>query len=106
MTLDNLKKHYARLKWLVSGEFTERDFDYKINATENPNGKDQGEAGRMTQGEFINKAGAKRKDLIIFKAKRALKIFEGKYPEFVEVEKPVEEVKEVEEKKPKPKEKK
>ena len=30
MTLENLKKQHAHLKWLVSGEFTESDFDYKI----------------------------------------------------------------------------
>ena len=39
MTLANLKKQHAHLKWLASGEFNERDFDYKIPANENPNGK-------------------------------------------------------------------
>ena len=104
MTLENLKKHHARLKWLSSGEFTERDFDYKIKANDNPNGE-KGEGGWSTQGDFENKIGNKRKDLIISDAKRTLKIFEEKYPEFKE--KPVEnnskeEVKE----KPKSKEKK
>ena len=86
MTLENLKKHHARLKWLASGEFTERDFDYTIKATDNPLGE-KGESGRMTQGDFVNKTGQKRKDLIVFKAKRALKIFEEKHPSFKEVEK-------------------
>ncbi len=104
MTLENLKKHHARLKWLASGEFTERDFDYEIKATDNPNGE-KGESGRMTQGDFINKTGAKRKDLIMFKAKRALKIFEGKYPEFKTEEKP-KPVEEKVEEKPKSKGKK
>ena len=94
MTLANLEKHHARLKWLVSGEFTERDFDYTIKATDNPLGE-KGESGRMTQGDFVNKTGQQRKDLIIFKAKRALEKFEKKYPSF----KVVEEVKPVEVKK-------
>ncbi len=89
MTLANLKKHHERLKWLASGEFTERDFDYTIKANDNPHGK-KGESGRMTQGDFINAAGKKRKDLIMFKAAKALKEFEEKYPSFKEVEKPVE----------------
>ena len=33
-------------------------------------------------GEFVNRTGQKRKELIIFKAKRHLEEFEGKYPEF------------------------
>ena len=90
MTLDNLKQHHARLKWLSSGEFTERDFDYKIAANPNPNGKEKGEGGWSTMGEFVNRVGDKRKDLIIFKAKNALEILEKKYPDFKEVEKPVE----------------
>ena len=85
MTLENLKKHHARLKWLASGEFTERDFDYTIKANENPQGE-KGESGRMTQGDFINKTGQKRKDLIILKAKRTLKRFEEIHPEFIEVQ--------------------
>lgn len=88
MTLKNLKKHHARLKWLASGEFTERDFDYTIKANENPNGE-KGESGRMTQGDFQNKTGQMRKELIVFKATKALKIFEVKYPEFKEVKAPV-----------------
>ncbi len=79
MTPDNLEKHHARLKWLASGEFTERDFDYTVKATDNPLGE-KGESGRMTQGDFVNKTGQQRKDLIMFKATRALKIFEEKYP--------------------------
>ena len=90
MTLENLNKHHARLKWLASGEFTERDFDYTVKATENPNGE-KGESGRMTQGDFVNKTGQQRKDLIVFKATRALKKFEEKYPNFKVVEKPKEE---------------
>ena len=86
MTLENLKKHHARLQWLASGEFTERDFDYKIKANDNPNGKEKGEGGWSTMGEFVNKTGAKRKELIIHKAKNALKEFEKKYPEFVSKE--------------------
>ncbi len=82
MTLANLEKHHARLKWLASGEFTERDFDYTVKATDNPLGE-KGESGRMTQGDFVNKTGQMRKDLIIFKAKRALEIFEKKYKDFV-----------------------
>ena len=82
MTLENLKKNYERLKWLISGEFTERDFDYKIDATDNPLGKEKGEGGWSTMGSFVNKVGEKRKELIIFKAKRTLERFELKYPEF------------------------
>ncbi len=90
MTLDNLKKHHARLKWLASGEFTERDFDYKVKKSENPEGdaKHQGDGGWCTMGDFQNAAGKKRKELIIHKAKRALEIFEKKYPEFKTEEKP------------------
>ena len=84
MTLENLKKNHARLKWLVSGEFTERDFDYKIDANDNPHG-DKGEGGWSSMGEFVNKAGQKRKELIVFKAKRAIEEFERKYPEFKEI---------------------
>jgi len=102
MTLENLKRHHARLKWLASGEFTERDFDYTIAANENPNGE-QGEKGWSTAGDFINKMGTKRKELIIGDAQRTLKLFEKKYPQFMTVEKP-KPVKE--EEKPKPKEKK
>ena len=89
MTLANLQKHHARLKWLASGEFTERDFDYTIKANDNPHGK-KGEAGRMTMGDFVNVAGSKRKDLIVFKAKKTLETFERKYPSFKE---PVKETK-------------
>lgn len=78
MTLANLKKHHARLVYLSSGEFNERDFDYTINASDNPNGK-KGEEGRMTMGEM---SGA-RKELIKQDATRTLKIFLKKYPEFV-----------------------
>ena len=94
MTLENLKKHHERLKWLASGEFTERDFDYKIKANDNPHGK-KGEGGWSTMGDFDNKMGNKRKDLIISDAKRTLKVFEEKYPEFKEIvkEEPVKEVK-------------
>ena len=44
MTLENLKKHHAHLKWLASGDFTERDFDYKIKPSDNPDGK-KGDGG-------------------------------------------------------------
>ena len=84
MTLENLKEHHARLKWLVSGEFTERDFDYKIDANDNPHG-DKGEGGWSTMWEFVNRAGQKRKELIVYKAKRTLQEFERKYPQFKEV---------------------
>ena len=88
MTLENLKKNHARLKWLISGKFTERDFDYKIDANDNPHGE-KGESGRMTMGDFVNKAGQKRKELIVFKAKKAIEEFERKYPEFkTQVESP------------------
>ena len=80
MTLANLQKQHARLKFLISGEFTERDFDYTLEANDNPNGK-KGESGRMTMGDFNNE-GSKRKDLIIFKAKKTLLLFEEKYPDF------------------------
>ena len=80
MTLANLQKQHARLKFLISGEFTERDFDYTLEANANPHGK-KGESGRMTMGDFNNE-GSKRKDLIIFKAKKTLLLFEEKYPEF------------------------
>ena len=86
MTLENLKKHHARLVWLASGEFNERDFDYKIEATDNPEGK-KGEGGWSTMGDMK----PARKALIQQDAQRTLKIFLGKYPKFVKVE----EVKEV-----------
>ena len=82
MTLENLKKNHARLKWLVSGEFTERDFDYKIDANDNPHGKEKGEGGWSTMGDFVNRVGQKRKELIVLKAKKNLEEFERKYPEF------------------------
>ena len=84
MTLENLKKHHARLKWLASGEFTERDFDYKIERSDNEHGdaKHKGEGGWCTMGDF---EGTKRKELIISDAIRTLEIFLGKYPEFKEV---------------------
>ena len=89
MTLENLKKNHTRLKWLTSGEFTERDFDYKIDANDNPHGKEKGEGGWQTMGDFVNKAGQKRKELIVFKAKKAIEEFERKYPEFkTQVESP------------------
>ena len=94
MTLENLKKHHARLKWLASGEFTERDFDYKIKANDNPHGE-KGEGGWSTMGEFK----PARKELIKQDAQRTLIIFERKYPEFKEKPKPVE--KPVKENKPK-----
>jgi len=78
MTLANLKKHHARLVWLASGEFTERDFDYKIAASDNPNGE-KGEGGWSTMGEMK----PARKQLIQQDAQRTLKIFERKYPEFI-----------------------
>ena len=78
MTLDNLKKHHARLVWLASGEFNERDFDYKIAAKDNPNGQ-KGEGGWSTMGEMK----PARRQLIQQDAQRALKIFEKKYPEFI-----------------------
>lgn len=81
MTLANLKRQYERMKWLASGEFTERDFDYTVEANDNPNGE-KGEAGRMSQGSFVNKAGQKRKDLIVAKASKALERFDRKYPNF------------------------
>ena len=81
MTLENLKKNYERLKWLASGEFTERDFDYKIDATDNPLGKEKGEGGWSTMGDYVNKTGQKRKELIMFKAKKAIEEFENKYDE-------------------------
>lgn len=96
MTLENLKKHHARLVWLASGEFTERDFDYKIDANDNPNGK-KGEGGWSTMGDMSSA----RKRLIQQDAQRTLKIFLRKYPEFVEEEKPEQKV----EPKPKPKKK-
>ena len=71
------------MKLLVSGEFTERDFDYKIEANDNPHGN-KGEGGWSTMGEFVNKAGKKRKELIMFKAKNALGELERKYPELKE----------------------
>ena len=88
MTLENLKRHHARLKWLSSGEFTERDFDYKIERSDNEHGdsKHKGEGGWCTMGDF---AGTKRKELIISDATRTLKIFEEKYPNFKPVPAPV-----------------
>ena len=114
MTLTNLKKNHERLKWLASGAFTERDFDYKIDATDNPRGGEdnQGEGGWSTMGTFVNKAGQKRKELIIFKAKNSLKEFEMKYdkdynPIKKDDKNPVIEVpKPITVDKPKPKEKK
>jgi len=95
MTLINLKKHHAHLKWLASGEFTERDFDFKIEASDNPNGN-KGEAGRTSMGDM---SGA-RKNLIQQDAQRTLEIFEKKYPQFISKETPKpKEVKPTEEKK-------
>ncbi len=79
MTLANLKKHHAHLKWLASGEFTERDFDFTIKASDNPNGK-KGEGGRSAMGDMK----PERKELIKQDAERTLIIFEEKYPEFKE----------------------
>ncbi len=100
MTLENLKKHHARLKWLASGEFTERDFDYKIAASENTPKGEKEVAGWCTMGEMSSQ----RKQLIQQDAQRTLIIFLKKYPEFAEKEKPVEVEKPIEEK-PKPKKK-
>ena len=97
MTLENLKKNHERLKWLASGEFTERDFDYKIDANDNPHGKEKGEGGWSTMGSFVNKTGQKRKELIMFKAKKVLEGFERKYPDF-KVEEPIKETKSKEKK--------
>ena len=76
MTLENLKKHHARLVWLASGEFTERDFDYKVEKSENTPKGEKDIAGWCTMGDF---EGTKRKDLIQQDAQRHLKIFEEKY---------------------------
>ena len=78
MTLENLKKHHARLVWLASGEFNERDFDFKIAAKDNPEGK-KGEGGWSTMGDMK----PARRALIQQDAERTLKIFLRKYPEFV-----------------------
>ena len=91
MTLENLKKHHAHLKWLASGEFTERDFDYKIERSKNEHGdaKHKGEGGWCTMGEMSSQ----RKQLIQQDAQRTLEIFERKYPEFIsKEEEPKEEV--------------
>lgn len=98
MTLENLKKHHTHLKWLASGEFTERDFDYKIAPSDNPNGK-KGEGGHFTMGDMPGK----RVQLIKQDAQRTLEILEKKYPGLKEAvkEKPKEPKEEV-----KPKEKK
>ncbi len=85
MTLENLKKQHARLIWLASGEFTERDFDYKIKATVNPHGE-KGEGGWSSMGEMSSD----RKRLIQEDAQETLKIFLRKYPEFEEVKSDVE----------------
>ena len=76
MTLENLKKHHARLIWLASGEFTERDFDYKVEKSENTPKGEKDIAGWCTMGDF---EGTKRKELIISDAKRTLARFERKY---------------------------
>ena len=76
MTLENLKKHHARLVWLASGEFTERDFDYKVEKSENTPKGEKDIAGWCTMGDF---EGTRRKDLIQQDAQRHLKIFEEKY---------------------------
>ena len=91
MTLENLKKHHARLVWLASGEFNERDFDYKVEASENTPKGEKEVGGWCTMGDF---EGTKRKDLIISDAQRTLKIFEEKYPEFISKEEPKEKPKE------------
>ena len=99
MTLENLKKHHAHLVWLASGEFNERDFDFKIAAKDNPNGK-KGEGGWSTMGDMK----PARRALIQQDAQRALEIFEKKYPEFIS--KPEAPKEEVPKKPTKPKEKK
>ncbi len=78
MTQENLEKHHAYLIWLASGDFNERDFDYKIKANDNPNGK-KGEGGWSTMGDMSSA----RRQLIMQDAKRTLAIFERKYPEFI-----------------------
>lgn len=75
MTLENLKKHHAYLVWLASGEFTERDFDYKIAASENTPKGEKEVAGWCTMGEMSSK----RKQLIQQDAQRTLARFEKKY---------------------------
>ena len=80
MTLENLKKHHAHLKWLASGEFTERDFDYKIEATPNPNSDKKGEGGWSTMGDME----PERRQLIQGDAARTLLVFYSKHPEFDE----------------------
>lgn len=79
MTLENLKKHHERLKWLASGEFKERDFDFEIKASQNQFGE-KGEKGWSSMGEMK----PARKNLIQQDAQRHLNIFERKYPEFKE----------------------
>ena len=93
MTLANLTSHHARLVWLASGDFKERDFDFEIAASDNDNGE-KGEKGWSTMGE-MNSA---RKALIQQDAARTLKIFYKKYPQFnpVVIGATVEEVKEAE----------
>lgn len=93
MTLENLKKHHERLKWLASGEFKERDFDFELGANDNPNGE-KGEKGWSSMGEMPSA----RKDLIQQDAKRHLEIFYKKYPKFKE-ETPAPKPKETKEKK-------
>lgn len=83
MTLENLKKHHARLKWLASGEFKERDFDFEIKSSANPNGE-KGEKGWSSMGEMSSE----RKRLIQSDAKRTLERFLRKYPQFQEEPKP------------------
>ena len=79
MTIENLKIHHARLKWLASGDFKERDFDFEIDSTDNPNGE-KGEKGWTTMGEMK----PARKELIQQDAQRHLALFEKKYliPEY------------------------
>jgi len=81
MTLANVKEHFARLNWLASGEFKERDFDYEIGASDGAPKGQKDLKGWCTMGDF---EGTKRKDLIISDAKRTLKIFLKKYPMFLE----------------------
>lgn len=63
MTLDNLKKHYKYYSFLASGQFSERNFDKKIEAKNISE-----EAGRHITGEMS----PSRRNLIISDAKRHL----------------------------------
>lgn len=72
---DTILKLHAHFKWIASGDFTERDFEFTLP------GKNKGDvAGKSSMGD-IN---AKRKQLMQEDAERHLDALETKFPELTQ----------------------